>query len=778
MPMNRHARTLSLPLAALLLWGCQAPFAGGQRAGIALEAVPETLGSPQALDWALNTVSSPAIARARASAMQRRVQAFPTATTPWSAGGVAGLPLSSFGASGSVPNGPAAALTLANQLFFLTKNGSLIKVDRAAPTTKYTTRALGKTFSKTSVTLSPACSRAYVLADDGTLFVLDTTTLATLATVSVAGGYGIAPYLDPFASAANDTRDVVYVAGNDGNVTKWVFTPGATPPAVTTSAATTYAVATSATPLYADPSCSSCKVKASPVVLNGAIMLGDQGGTFHYYDTLNTANNVNYGVGAPVNTSPAIEIQDGSYTGLTDPSGVPVTVAGGKPIYAFVNAGGSCAWINLIDTSITRSLGLRIDDNATGTKFGYLAQYNYSTAGTTETLTAVDGGSINTESPDRILPGYPTIWANDYLVPAETNTYDNGTSAAGGPVLGYARWQSSATYGAGSVITSATLNLQPAADQSCRVPEVHTTSPYYRSTTSNWASSGLTNTNRPAFGSGNSGVYMSGGLNASGNVGFMSNKNYQWDVSSAFTTPTKDYALGLQHNAGGDAVLWPWGPYGGASGSKGKAKKAYQVDAVMFNKTAQLQLNISSTVLPTPSIETPPVIDALNKRVYVFYTNALYQLDFSNPAAFADADVNPSTGVQTYHTLFSLAYYGDTATSGGATYNTKKSYVANYSAPLPNYNATAMYVISRYPAPNGASPSTWNYALSKFTLPLSATARNMAASSPTYTSAVAGTGIPTESSAYMVIDPFSNLGTTGGNVYFGLGNGRIYQYDP
>lgn len=807
MTLRMTSKLWGLLVSVALVAGCQPAMRAPGQALLSIDITPATLLAPQSLDWSLQRVSSRRLAAEQQANFKRHTLAFPTASTNWSTG--PGVALSSLGATGdTVPNGPAAAFRtnaadpLYNKLFFLSKAGKFIKVDRANPAT-FTTLNLGTTFSRTFVTLSPASTRAYLLADNGTLYIVNTISMTTLATVSVAGGYGTSAFVDPFTSSGQDLQDDLYVPGNDGNVSRYTVTATSATSPVTVSSATVYPVATASTTV------SGRKVAAPPVVLNGVIYLGDQGGNLRVYDTANTANNLTYGVGAPVDTAPAIELQDGTYS-LTDPLGVAKSVPVGTPVYAFVTAGSSCFWCNLHDTSITPSLPLRVDDNDPGRKFGYLLDYKYSNSVTVERIACADGGNINTDTAaapaDQILQDAnnpstnTTNWYNPELIPAETNVYDGGTQAAGGPVYSYIRWNSSATYPTGSIVTSAVLSLEVVGDQACRVPDIRTTSPYYKGTTTLWASNGLTNTNRPSLGTANVGSYLSGGVNGTGNVSFAKNKRYTWDVTSAIPNPSSVYALALAHNAGGDAVLWPWGPYSGATGKGGKAKKAYQVESVRFknnplNMNAAagvnndyrplLTLSISQTVLPTASIETPPVIDSVNKRVYVFYTNTLYSVDFSSTSGWSDADP-----AGTKHTLFNLAYYGDTSNSPagvggqkpGATFNNQGKFVCNYSAPVPSYDLSAMYVISRAPNPDGSAPTAWNYALSKFTLPLTAGSNRLVGGSPTFT-AVPGqtvyTGAATEkeSSIYMCMDPFTNAGTTGGNVYFALGNGRLYQYD-
>jgi hypothetical protein len=772
MSMIPHTRGLTtLVIAAALAAGCQAPSSHPMAA--AAQAAPAALVAPQGLDWASPQVVSRAAAKARDAHVQRRLLAFPATGAAWAGG----LDLTAYGCApgDTVPNGPAVAFPvmtpeLTNQLFFVSGAGKLLRINRADPTASLTLD-LGKACSRTAVALSPTCTRAYVLSDDGTLFVVDTIAMAVLTTVRVNGGYGVSPCLDRLASFNDDTRDVLYVSANDGQVHQLVIEPTAEGGAAVTARAD-FPVATDAQPLAG-----TRKVAAPAVAVGGVIYLGDQAGRFHAYDTANAANRAVYQLGAPINTPPALELQDSSYA-MRDPYGNPKAVGYGEAVYAFVNAGAACAWINLHDTSVTFSQPLRIDDNEATRTYGYLKDYAFSTAGTTETLVAVDGGNLNTESPDRPLPGYGAIRSNDVLAPAETNTYELAGEAAGGEVKSFLRWASARAHPLGSVIASATLTLSAAADQACRVPQIKATSPFMRAGDAVWSSDALTNANRPALGPA-VGRYL-GGVLASGNVVFKRDKPHQWDVTAAFSQPSGAYALALEHDAGGDAVLWPAGPVGGATGKK--AKKAYQVEAVTFRNNALnadpapakanddrplLTLTVSGTVLPTPTIETPPVIDPYRQHVYVFYTNALYEIDFSAPERWSDTDPSGAR-----HTAFALAHHGRSANGGGATFNGKKGFVGNFTAPLVNHDGSAAYVLSRYPATTGATPSTWHYALSKLTLPLAAAAADpLVAGSPTYTA------IGREASHLMLLEPRNKLTRTA-NLYYGLGNGRLYQSEP
>lgn len=767
---HRFVRPLAALCALTLLAACQGPVPRGR---LVIAGLPASLAEPEAYDWSLPRFASRALATRQADHFRAQLLAYPDSTPAWAGG----LSLAGYGCASddSAPNGPAAAYpasgVLVNKLFFLTRAGVLIKVDRLDPTV-FAKVDLGRTCSRTAVTLSPFSTRAYVLADDGTLQIIDTATMAVKATIQVPGGYGIAPAVDRVASAPNDARDILYVPANDGTVRAYVVERTSTAPYLRVSSPTVHDVAGAVTPLVG-----AHKVAAPALAHGGVLYLGDQAGNFHVYDTTNPAASFVYGVGAPVNTPPSLVLQDGTYD-VTDPDGNPKPVSYGEPVHAFVTAGAACAWINLHDASATYSPALRIDDNDPTRKFGYLLDYPFSTAGTVETIVADDGGNINTEAPERALPGHPTIWSNDYLVPAATNTVVDAGEAAGGPVVSYLRFRAGGST-AGALIAQAKLSLTAAFDQGCRPAGVKATAPYYRGTVTPWASDGLTNENRPVIGEPNVGRFLSGGISSAGNVTFKKSRTYEWDVTSAFSTSMTRYALALDYDGFGDAVLWPEGPVGGATGKK--AKKAYQVEAVKFFNNARnadaspavprdqrplLSLTLSSTALPTPTLETPPVVDPVNRRVYVFYTNAVYAMDFTSPVTFSDVDPSGAR-----HTLFNVAHFGDAANGGGATHDGRRRFVANLTAPLLNHDFTAAYVLSRYPAVDAPVPSTWRYALGKMTLPLSPTADCRVANPPTFEAVAGG------ASAAMLMDPLNKV-RTGGNVYVGLGDGKLYQVQP
>ncbi|MFP5503712.1 MAG: hypothetical protein ACLGIN_14570 [Candidatus Sericytochromatia bacterium] len=250
-----------------LVLGCQPQALVPAQPSMRLEVSAQVLMAPNGTDWFSQHVSSPSLSQSRIAhvrglmanppAEQRQLLAWPGAASGWSPSGTfPGVPLTTYGCTttDSVPNGPASTWyggsvpkALYNKLFFLTREGKFIKVDKYNPSTDFEVIGLnkfGKTFSKTYVTLSPSCSRAYCLADDGTLYVVDTQSMTVVTSLKVGGGYGIAPCIDPLRSKHDDSADHLYVPGNDGNVTRYVIGRNGLP-----SSTTTYGVATGVTPV-------------------------------------------------------------------------------------------------------------------------------------------------------------------------------------------------------------------------------------------------------------------------------------------------------------------------------------------------------------------------------------------------------------------------------------------------------------------------------------------------------------------------------------------------
>lgn len=785
MPQPTWSWLTTAALSGALLAACQplpaaAPAQGSAAGGLqrallqsAGEAALPAYAESESNDWSLQRLGSwraikaEKAQRGRAAANgKRKLLAFPDANAGWAGG----LDLTRFGCSATdtVPNGPASTFhiqgPLTDMAFLLTQEGKFVKVKATDPS-QFDTLDLGHSFSRTAVTLSPLTSYAYLVSDDGTFFIVDVLNMKVLKQYSFAGGYGVAPHVDPIASAPNDGLNHVYVPSNDGKIHK-ITVAQQKFKGIYFQGPTSYDVATTVTPLVG-----TRKIAAPAVVMNGVIHVGDQAGNMHAYDTANPAASFSFGLGAPVDTAPAIETQDGSYT-LTDPLGNPKSVPVGRPVYAFVTAGATAAWLNLHDGTVARSQALRIDDNDRARRYGYLLDYDFSMKGSTEVLAAVDGGNLNSEAAN--LPGYGAPWSHDALVPAETGTRAENGQPAGGPVKSFIRWKAGAAHAPGSVINKATLTLTAAVNGFCRVPEVRSADPYYFGTATPWASSMLTIANQPRTGTDRLGLFLGGSTGGRfGNRRYTAGQAAEWDVSAAFASPRSDYALSLAYDAGGDAVLWPEGGFATDNGMSAKRVEAIKFTNNPLNadpsparaKDARplLTLQIAGTRLATPSIETPPIIDSTNKRVYVFYTNALYQLSFQSPGAFSDTVPGEK------HTVFNLTSLGR---SDGATYAGQTLFVGNGTAPVVNADLSAIYSLDRYPEDAGAStPASWRYSLNKMTLPLSPGADALTGSTPSFG------GVTRPASNLLIIDRFTTARAGEGDLLFGLGNGKVYRYE-
>lgn len=793
------------------------------RPNMVLPTVPQGLSQPQGFDWSTQRVTSRQVEAGRVAHTQatmpaaeadRRLLAFPTRGTGWNTGAgggaVDGVPLANLGAlivGDNVPNGPATAFyggtvpnTLWGKIFFLTRKGLFIRTSKTAPTIAGSKDVLlgggFKDFSRTFVSLSPSCTRAYLLADDGTFYVVNTVTMQVMATVdpanapvtvAVNGGRGIAPFVDPYTSTYNDVEDHVYIPGNDGTVTQLRI--------VNTGSATSIQVADQTVHTVSTTPAAGHRFIAPAVVLAGIIYIGDQAGNFYAYNTLDPAESAGpFDLGAPICAAPTLEIQDGTYA-LTDEDGAPVSVALGTPIYAFVNAGLSCNWVNLYDDTVNSSLDLWIDDNDDNQDYGYLLDYGSATTSRNRTLTAVDGVTLATDG--STLPGAATFRTANWLAPALTGTFSSGGAAAGGPVVSYLRFSDPNTYNANSTITRATLTLRANQSVQCPPPRIMATSPYYQGSASTlWANGAITNaagaTQRPAIGA-DIGTYN--GRVRRGLVNYNAGNDYRWTVTRAFSgvsvnppAPPYYYALAMQHNPNPITHY-----YSGVAPTAGRYRGVPFNNYSAANGKPSLALTYTSyTRFPTgQSLHSPPVLDPNRRMAYVVNYNHVYGVNYANPTAFTDSAYDPVANTGTKYTLHNQAELGEyTNGSSGATFNNRANFVNNMSAVLMNYGASALYVANMHPNVNGAGvPTSWDTCVSKFTLPLRGTGAGNRLASSTNSVAVANMPVPwlpnanpvyqpNSASVSMVIDPYANETTTGGGVYLGLGNGRVYHFEP
>lgn len=775
----RAARAVALTVGLLFglsSLGCRTPAPAPP--SLALEALPAPLAEPATFDWASQRVSGARLSVRRAESMQRRVQAF-TAPTGWSA---AGEPLSTqftgVAAADTVPNGPASVYTTlgtptpaANTTMFLTKAGMFLRVSQNK--TQRHVLNLGKTFSRTYVSVSPAGGRAYALSDDGTFFVVNTgvtpMTFQSFA-LGVANCAGLAPVYDPYVSAADDARDEVYVPTADGRVRHYRVTRGA-------SAAVAPVVGT---PTVYNVTAGAA-TQSPPIVLGGVIYQGDSSGKLTAYDT-NANVGQSYTVGAPINAAPALEINDF-----------------GTPIHAFVNAGSGAAWVNLVTGTIVFSRPLFLDDGETASvQQGYLLDYDYQNNPNTYNLPVKDALTVNTQAGPVNLPGVGNYKTASELTPAETNMTGAANNPTGGPAVAYMRWDNtSGTVPSSEIIQKALLMLKTNASNDnnnfCPPVDVRATDHKFKGGGGIWSSAGMDLSNRPDVGPVDISQYI-GTLNNKGNVKFSVGSYYSWDVTSAFANaPAAHFALALQYSASQDIVCWPSGPNqnfapGNSFGFK-KAPRFFnniadQSTITNFNPNTEsrpvLQVSTSKATMPTAAIETPPIIDALRKRIYVFYTNAVFSLSYGAEDQFTDTNYDAANSLGAKYTTFAVTRAGNrtiNAATYGGTFASQTRFVGNMTAPLLSFDLGSLYVLDRYPtAVTGTTPTTYRYSLNKIALPITGTVSTTAV-----TNFQEFTGIPaaSEAGAYMTMDFFGGA-AAGNHLHFGLASGanRIFQLNP
>lgn len=449
-------------LALLLLVSCRAPSPSGpvrpeRLPRLTLGQTNESLLQPHKFDWSSQRVSAPAVQEARQSWFKQaqpapglwpfRLQSWPQATPAWRSPGqsypgvslaalsqtasLSGLALS---ADDTLPNSPASTFLtqapsreLTDRVFFLTRQGRLLKLKRDDPLDTPRGINLNNTFSRTYITLSPRCGRAYCLADDGTLYVVDTTgamRLQATGDIGVAGGthegYGLAAALDPLMSSHDDALDTLFVPRNDGQVQQYLVQPGTS----SLVPQATHMVTNAAPIANAQYNPSNHRLMAPCVALGGTLLLGDTAGRFIRHDTRNPANCQQIPVSlSAIEAPPAIEIQDGSYSGLTDRLGQPANVALYAPLYAFVNVtqknGPVCAWIDLLSEAVWYSRPLFLDDHDSDPHGDWFA-YDYLASDVTRYVAAEDSLNVADDylTP---LPGASVAFSQDVVAPALAN---------------------------------------------------------------------------------------------------------------------------------------------------------------------------------------------------------------------------------------------------------------------------------------------------------------------------------------------------------------------
>lgn len=324
------------------------------------------------------------------------------------------------------------------------------------------------------------------------------------------------------------------------------------------------------------------------------------------------------------------------------------------------------------------------------------------------------------------------------------------------------------------------------------------------------------------------------GTLTNGRQAWAANSWYGMRISAPPTTLSTDYAVAVLDDSNtNDQFVWQGGPAveqpGNSPGAMVKYAPRYYVDPTQAGNpqgmvtansvttpasgttsvtpagttyfdsqvTPLLEVEASGKALPAVSLETPPVIDAFGTRkyVYVLSSNAVFCLDFTSAASWQDA-----TGTST---KFVVTRMGDSAngTPYGPTYPPSTAPAANRyanaiehrSAPLLNYNGTALYVLDRYPGDTSLTPATYKYGVTKIAIVAGGIRSDglkgydpAVGSNPgnyeELTPAGALSAGTRDASSYLTLDLFSATGG-GDHLYFALPagaatTGYVYQVNP
>jgi hypothetical protein len=755
---------------------------------LAVDRMPAAMADPAVMDWSTQRVSGEQLVARRDAAMKRRVQAFSQAA-PWAITGNAVSGYTSAGvtipAGDYVPNGPATVYgtdgtpaVCFNAIFYLTQSGKLVRMarDRSA----WNTINLGRTFTKTYVTLSPAGGRAYLLADDGTFFVVNTgvtpMTFQTFTGGPATGNQGLSPVLDPYVSNPGDYYDEVYVPYANGTVNRYAVEAVGDTPTTSPAVVTATRSFTPAGPL-----------KANPIVLGGILYAGDTNGDFVRYDANTSALISSHALGYPVLSTPALDMDDS-----------------GTITSAFVNAGTQCRWINYTDGTVTGSPALYLDEGDTKTS-GTLSQWTYTATPIKYWLAPVQALSINRDTgglAPKYLNGYSTFKTQAYLGLADINTRPEGPENVGGKVDVLMRWDiQNSPLPSTATITSIKLwmkNLTPVR-QTRRFGVFGMSA--YLSAGVPWTFDNITAPTQMAL-TKPAAYSPIGTLNMTGVTVTPQNRVYwnpdtwyNWNISNLTVSP--QYALSMWNDPDGDNIMWPELRNGLPPATEDNGNAAQKADRrgpqfyydpsltnysyLTGNTIADptlipgatgdnrplLEISAVAKALNSLSIASSPIIDTFNGRkfVYVVNGNAAFGLNFSSAAAFSDPASSRfqvlTTGRKGFGPNATSIPYGPVyPPTGGNLY-----VVENRTTPLMTFDGAALFALGRYPTNNATTPSSYIYSLDRISLGAgglgtSANYQEYGRVAPYYLASK-------EASSYMVIDYF-NYNQSTGAIHFGL----------
>ncbi|MEB3198276.1 MAG: hypothetical protein VKP62_13830, partial [Candidatus Sericytochromatia bacterium] len=590
--------------------------------------------------------------------------------------------------------------------------------------------------------------------------------------------------------------DTLFVPANNGKVYRYEYSGSSL------TYKQTYDLASSATPLTGCTGCTEytgLKFAAPGIAYRGRILIGDTEGYFHdYHATTGVHRKYRLSITAPIVSAPAVEIYlDGkTYTDTATgnsaaQSGAQNQLREADALHAFVSVtrdvGPVCAWVNLAERSVLFSPPLFVDDTAGGNAalWGELDSYGYTyAAGQNNVLASISlGVSANGDAVALAIEGtnIPSTSNATQVTPLGA-----AKSGSGSTVHSFFKFDTDQIATTGAVFDEAYVYLTTTSGSPT---DSDTPAPWlYRA--GGWGESGGTGDRWR----GSATIWTSNSGNS------LTSSNYPWVVSAETASPAmvENSATNIAVTVS-SSIRWLVNsvlPAPFRVGSVGLALALQPGDNIPWNnsKAPQFQgrsdsappyLRVQYDVVqdrPAYAPETSPLVDATRQRVFVYNSNYLFALSYASPDSWL-GNSSASLIQPTYQVAF-LGRPGQTGArdSGG-------NYVRNRTTPVPAFDFSSIYLLSH--GPNGGN---FDLAMSKITPNTNSAnaalgdqerakdTQNVVASTTLSTTAT-GTLLVNSSpvatstaSRYMLIDPFSNLSSKGGELLFGLsGTSRVYR---
>lgn len=382
---------LSALMTGALLSACQAhapitsPQANSAQFTIDFAGVVKTLATKPNINWEDSALDFPAVRQQRmAHAAAYHTQAL-TGTLD------AKLALPGSAISSSAPcytfkdltgnySGPTP--NTGDKVWVVTDSGTLYELDAATLAVLNSRSGLGS-FSKSAVVVSADNNRIYLLTTSGNLLLLSANTLATIATIPLAGtGFsGTSPFVDYATNTNPEWNEDVYVVAGNGTINKVHTTRQSANTATTTLTSWTAGTALN----YGG----AISVSSPPLVWNGNAYFGTTTGTFFAVNTSSATVNA-YNLAAYTSAQ-------GNAHAITAPAAFDVNPSTGAVRALFVACGDRLDWIDPATGTIAASPSLVLDKIPPAPYAGTLASFGATTSN--KTYTAADWISIAAKNP-------------------------------------------------------------------------------------------------------------------------------------------------------------------------------------------------------------------------------------------------------------------------------------------------------------------------------------------------------------------------------------------